>query len=583
MKALFYLLILGFTPFAPLFGQSNQALEFLKAEIQRTARQRDEAQKKLLEVETLSADKIKFLSQEQLEIQERLNQSTREKLQLESNERIAQAAIKRTEADLAAREQALQELRQQQIQSRQEFERVTRDLSAKLAEAERAGSSQTAGPDEDLAAERERLRQEIQAREKKMLQAEAARQLDLQKLHQLQNDNDRLTADLENTQRREALANAKLAALESRLGNLQSELAQQYQERSELEQEQERLLGVIQNLNDRLKEVEANTVPKSQFDELSTSLEEALAENRQLKSELSRREQVPDLRKEFEDTQKQRDLLQAKEKTLLSKVENLEQDLVVANQDSRKLTIQNRRLQDQLKQEQKIREKMESEISDLETILKDAKAAGIQEKDLEDVALLVAEMEREKEAFRKEAITHRENVDLLRAELDNQNSKELVQIRDLQNMLSQQIEEITSNQKKIQKLETRAAHLEKVKIQKDQLVQMQTKSREDMRTLAKHIYELRSELVQSKETQRKAILAIQKNNELALELDRVRTEMDKIRRKNASIQNREFSNEEKMRELRIERDTDRARSKALEQEKRALLLEIQKLQKEISP
>ncbi len=583
MKTFFTFLILGFIPFAPLFAQEDQAMEFLKAEIQRTARQRDEAQKKLLEVESLSADKIRFLSQEQLGIQKRLNQSARDKLQLESNARISQTAIKRTEAELAAREQELQALRQQQMTSRQKFEEVTRELSAKLAEAELSASNPVGEGDEKLAAEREKLRQEIQDRDRKLAEAESARQQDLQNLHKLQNDNAQLTEQLENAKRVEALANAKLAALEFRLGNLQLELSQQYQERSDLEQEKERLQGVIQDLNERLKVAEANSVPKAQFDEISNNLEQVLAENKDLKSELSRRKQVPDLRKEYESTRKQRDLLQAKEKTLLSKVENLEQDLDTARQDTRNLSVQNRRLQSQLKQEQKIREKMESEISDLESILKDAKAAGIQETDLEDVALLVAEMEREKEAFRKDAITHRENVDLLRAELDNQNSEQLEQIRDLQNMLGRQIEEITANQNKIEKLETRAAHLEKVKIQKDQLVKLQTKSREDMRTLAKHIYELRSELVQSKETQRKAILAIQKNKELSMELDNVRAEMEKIRRKNASIQNQQVSKEDKIRELRIERDTDRARSKALELEKRSLLLELQKLQKELSP
>ena len=578
MKKPFTLLILGFLSFSALFAQQDQALEFLKAEIQRTARQRDEAQKKLLEVESLSAEKIKFLSQEQLGIQKRLNQSSRDFLQLESNQRISQTAIKRTEAELMAREIEVKNLRQQQITSRLEFERVTRDLSAKLAEAALSATNNTGEEGAQLADERERLRQEIQEREKRLVDAEAARQQDLKDLHQLQQENAQLSADLDTSRRGEALAQAKLAALESRLGNLQQELVQQYQERSDLEQEQERLQGVIQDLNNRLLDAEANSVPKARFDEIAATLEQALAENQELKSELSRREHIPDLRKEFENTRKQRDLLQAKEKTLISKVETLEQDLNTANRDSRKLGLQNRQLQNQLKQEQQIREKMESEISDLESILKDAKTAGIQDSDLEDVALLVAEMEREKEAFRQEAITHRENVDLLRAELDNQNSNQLVQIRELQNMLGQQIEEITSNQNKIEKLEARSTHLEEVKVQKAQLVQMQTKSREDMRTLAKHIYELRSELVQSKETQRNAILTIQKNKELLRELDDVRAEMEKIRRRNNTIQNLDVAKEETIRNLRIERNTDRARSTALEQEKRALLLQLQNLQ-----
>src|SRR5690606_2200222 len=120
------------------------------------------------------------------------------------------------------------------------------------------------------------------------------------------------------------------------------------------------------------------------------------------------------------------------------------------------------------------------------------------------------------------------------------------------------------------------------KIQKEQLLKLQTKSRQDMRTLAEHIYELRSELAQSREIQRKAVLAIQKNKELADELIDVRAEMEKISRKSDSIRNADEAKEDRIRALRIDLEIDRARSEALEQEKRELLKELQDLQRKLS-
>ncbi|MGA0332553.1 MAG: hypothetical protein ACO3N7_00190 [Kiritimatiellia bacterium] len=550
----------------------EEALEFLKAEIQRTAKQRDDAQKKLLETQTLSAEKVKVLSQEQRELQQRLNQIAREMLELRAGERMSKAAMERVERELQERENLIQNLRNQQQVSRQEFEEATRQLSERLAEAQMQ-AQESAGPEAaKLAEERETLRQQINLQEKQLMDLEAARQRDLNELSELRTLNQQLSQDLNLSRRGEALANAKLAALESRLGSLQQELATQYQERSKLEQEQERLQGIIQDLQTRLSDAENNRVPREQWEELSNTLQQAREENQALRNELSRREEVPDLRRDYEKLRKQNDLFQAKELTLRGKVEELETKLEGAQSE-------NRQLQRQLREAQKVREQMTREISSFESILQEAKAAGIQEDDLEEVALLVAEMEREKEALRKEALQHRNNVDLLQAELDNQNSAQRKQIKDLQVMLGQQLEEITSARKKISELEVRSATLDEVRQQKAQLVKLQDKSRQDMRTLARHIYTLREELVSNKETQRKAILAIQKNQELADELGTLRAEMERIRKMNLSIQDHEAGKEEQLRKIRQELEIGRARSQALEQEKIALQLELQNLRR----
>lgn len=333
MKTAVLILLVGLLSVIPGKAQDEAALQFLKAEIQRTARQRDEARKKLLETESLSAEKVKILSQEQLVMQQRLNQTTKSLLELEASRRT------------------------------------------------------------------------------------------------------------------ESLANAKLAALEFSLGNLQQELANQYQQRSELEQEKEKL--------------------------------EAM---------------VTDLQHNFEAMREKRDLLQANDEALRSKVGQLESQLAETAGDTRALSRQNEFLEKQLKEERKVRSRLEKDIADLRDTMQRAKAAGIQDSDLKDVALLVAGLEQEKEAFREEAMTHRQNVDLLQAELDRQNSAQQQQIREMQKMLVNQLDDMTAAQKKIQHLEARSATLDDVREQRAQLVAQQASTRADMRTLASYIHELRREL-----------------------------------------------------------------------------------------
>lgn len=539
MKSAGVIALLLFCTGGLLPAQDAATLEFLKAEIQRTARQRDEARKRLLETESLSADKVKILSEEQQHLRQRLNLTAKSLLELEAAARMSQVAIERSETELQAKESALQTLRGEQEAAAREFEKVTAELNAKLAAAQAQALTDAGSEAGDLAAEREQLRQDLQDRELQLRQLETARQQDLNALRDLQEMNRQLTGDLESSRRAESLANAKLSALESRLGGLQQELAEQYRLRSELEQEKEKLENTLGELQNRLREMESG----------------------------------------FAQVQKERDLLQAKGKTLSTKVETLEKKLEETEGQNRVLSQQNEFLQRQLNDERRIRSRMEKDIADLRDTMQKAKDAGIEEADLETVALLVAEMEREKEAFREEALQHRKNVDALQAQLDDQSGTQQMQIREMQNMLVIQLEEISAAQKKIQHLEARSASLDDVRAQKDRLVKLQDKSREDMRTLAGHIYELRDELVKSKETQRKALLAIQKNQELAKEMDLLRQEMEKLKRLNQALQHVDDAKEDRIFELRQELETKRAQSEAAEREKRELLLQLQEVQR----
>ncbi len=246
-----FLPILAVLIFSTQTLRADEALDFLKTEIQRTARQRDEARKQLLKEQSDAELRVNALS----EAQQQLNK------QLESN---------------AQREQS------------------------------------------------------------------AAEQSELAQL------NSQLQQELRDVRRAESLATAKQAALESRLDHLQSELARQYEMRSELEQEQERLQTIIAELQARLSEAESTRVPQAELEQVPSILREALAENEKLREDLERREQIPDLREDFERVQRHRDLLQATQKTLTTRLDDMQHSLEKESADKVALRRQLQHIQSQL-------------------------------------------------------------------------------------------------------------------------------------------------------------------------------------------------------------------------------------------
>lgn len=578
MRILTFFFLLFSLSASNLRAQSDESLDFLKAEIQKAAQQRDEARKRLLEVESDSADKVETLSSAQVDLQKRLDAASKNLLELEASAQMSKVAMERSEAEIAKKDQQIETLRQQQIETVKKYQETTRELKEELDQANLKGSESTESAAADLVAERNQLKEIILTRDRELKNLIDSQEKTQAQLDQFKELNSQLSTELKASQRSEALANAKLTALESRLSTLQQELANQYQERSELEQEKERLQGVIKDLQVRLDEAMNTRVPQSQMDDLNATLQNALSENQRLRDELASRENVPDLRKEFENIRKQRDLLQAKEKGLISKVDTLEEKLDVADSERKKSDLINRQLERDLREERRISEKMAKEIADLEKIMEDAKSAGIEADDMEDIALLISSLEREKEAFKQESIASRKDVDLLRLELDNQKSSQRIQISQLQDMLGRQLEEITSSQKKIEELEIRSSTLDEVRNQKAKLIRQQDRSKQDMRTLAKHIYHLRDELAKSKETQKKSMLAIEKNRELANELENVRKEIQKLNRLHSAIQNRDENKDTRIRTLRSELESGRARAQALEQEKRELINQLRVMQ-----
>lgn len=519
--SIFFLLII-----CPKVMGSEQAVILLREEIQRAARQRDEARKEFLEIQTEAESQIRSLSEAQLELSRQLERADKSLLELEAESRQSAAAVQRAEEEILRKDGALRELEAQLAENRARLEEIqSRPASRESRDAE-------AEVLEQLARQQEELTQLEEARS----QAEADRSA----LEQL---NRELRESLAATQRAESLSNAKLAALEARLDNLNLELERLYQERSDLEQEQERLHGVIADLQTRLTDAEENRVPRAELQALQNQLTAAEEENRMLRSELEERRAVPDLREAYAAAKRDRDLLQAKQKTLSSKVSSLEESL----QEERRGRVDERErrrgLEVELSREQRQRRELEKEIRRLQSGLEAATAAGIEKEEIAEVSMLVAELEEENRMLKQESLQYREEADRLMSELTDAQSSQSVQIRELQTVLGEQMIQLTDAQRKIDALEAKTITLDSVRLERDNLISVRDRSRRDMKVLARHIYELREELVERRNLENQL-----KNS--GMDRQRLQQEIEKQQRLTRALREEQERKDRQILELR---------------------------------
>lgn len=339
----------------PLLG--DEALDFLKTEIQRTARQRDEARKQLLKAQSEAQARVNALSEEKQELNRQLESSSLELMSLETVTRMSRESVKRAEEEIAARDARIQSLEEQQSLNQTHL----RGLEQQLRDMQATEAGQL-----ELRQDFEELQQTLEKRSAELEELKAQREQSAAARSELSQLNSELQQELRDARRAESLATAKQAALESRLDHLQSELALQYELRSELEQELERLQSVIADLQTRLTEAENTRVPKAELEQVRATLQEALDENEKIREDLRNREQIPDLREDFERVQRERDLMQATQKTLTSRLDHLHQSLEKESSDNRVLREDNQQLTSQLQDEVSRGRDLEAQIRTME-------------------------------------------------------------------------------------------------------------------------------------------------------------------------------------------------------------------------
>jgi chromosome segregation ATPase len=478
-----------------LFSDSvpaDEALEFLKTEIQRTARQRDEARKQLLETQSDAEMRVNALSEAQESLNRQLEENSRELLNLEAAARMSRSSVERAEEEIEARDARIQSLEQQQVQNRSQLQGLQQQLQD--MQATEAGHL-------DLQQDYQDLQNTLQDRDAELEALRVQRNQSAAEQAELSELNNQLQQELRNTRRAESLATAKQAALETRLSHLQSELAQQYEMRSELEQEQERLQAVIADLQNRLDLAESTRVPQAELEEVQATLDAALSENQKLREDLLSRQEIPDLRGEFTQMRRERDLLQATQKTLMTRLEEMQQTL---------------------EQEQQNAEERSS--------------------------------------------------DFARRELDREQ-----QLAALQTMLEDQQTQYAAAERQIEILEGGNSNLEEVKGQRDNLIQMRDRSRQDMKTLATHIYTLREQLVDSRQKQIQMNRAAQQQGLLSQALYESKKDLDSLNRLNNALLREGREKETRIRQLRLDLESGHDRARRIESEKQALQRQLQEI------
>lgn len=352
-----FLPILAVLIFSTQTLRADEVLDFLKTEIQRTARQRDEARKQLLKEQSDAELRVNALGEAQQQLNKQLESNARELMALEAAARMSQSSVERAEEEIAARDARIHSLEEQQTQNRSHL----RGLEQQLRDMQATEAGQL-----ELRQDFQELQQTLEERNTELESLNAQREQSAAEQSELAQLNSQLQQELRDVRRAESLATAKQAALESRLDHLQSELARQYEMRSELEQEQERLQTIIAELQARLSEAESTRVPQAELEQVQSILREALAENEKLREDLERREQIPDLREDFERVQRERDLLQATQKTLTTRLDDMQHSLEKESADKVALRENNQNLSAQLQDEKNRGRALEEQITLLE-------------------------------------------------------------------------------------------------------------------------------------------------------------------------------------------------------------------------
>jgi chromosome segregation ATPase len=344
--------------------------------------------------------------------------------------------------------------------------------------------------------------------------------------------------------------------MESRLGALRNELAQQFEERSRMEQEKEQMQSRIDGLQADLQLAQENRVPVEEMRKLRDELDRVEAENDQLRDQLKEARSVPDLREDFAKVQRERDLLADQRKRLSAQLERTERSLSRERETVRDLTRENESLEEELKEEQTRTGQLGREIRALRAGVEAAKDAGIQPDELIEVRLLLEDMEAENRRLKTVAENQRATVDSLVEELNHEQTERQRSLRELQSMLGDQLRDLAEAETKLQHLDRMENELIEVKLQRERLQSVQLKTRQDMKTLATHIYSLRRQLNEERGA--------------AQDLKRERKRVESL---NLTLKDMRGQLETQQREMNIlhrESDRSQAQLRSLEEENRRL-------------
>ncbi len=562
--------LLGLCLVSSLWLMAGDPVSLLSEEILRTVEERDRARKELLQSQNRSEQAIQALRQARKDLSRRLDAKSRQLLDIEADAHLAREAEAEAQQRLSTQTNALQKIQRERDQLERNYQRVAKELEQTAAQG---GSTADVV---DLRREKEALALQVDQKTQELAAQTDAMELLQAAQTELNRQNERLSEELDIARRDAALSNAKLDALESRLGALRNELTGQFEERSRMEQENEDLQSRIQDLEADLKLAEENSVPLQKMMDLRKELEQAELENRDLRQQLADARSVPDLREDFAKVQRERDLLSDQRKKLNSQLKRTEKSLRREQETAKDLEEKNRKLEERLQAERKHSKELQKDIRALKAGVRAASDSGVDPEELVEVKRLLEDMEEENLRLRTMTENQQSTVDGLMEELYQEQTERKRSLRELQGMLGDQLRQLAEAEKKLHVLEHTENELVEVKAQRYHLLEHQKKTRQDMKTLANHIYSLRRQL----NTERGATEQLQRERVRVQTLNQtltdVRRSMDDQKREMATLHQSANRQTAKMKQVEEQLRRQDQRSQQLEEENRRLRLLLQK-------
>jgi len=547
----------------PVHLTAEEPVELLLQEIRRTVEERDSARKELLKTQSDSDEALETLHREKQGLSQALEQKSNQILELEAAVSQSALAAERAREELQAKNRAIAEMEADQVWMQRKYDQV-------LEQVQTLSSSASAEELRTLRAQQTQLQRRLQTANQQLLELRGGRGIAAGEQQALEKMNQELTNSLNQARRAEALSNAKLAALENRLTTLRNELSLQFEERSRLEQEKEQMEQTIGQLQSDLDQALQNRVPREEVDELQSRLNQALEENRQMQDELAARREIPDLREDFALVKRERDLLSAQKKTLDRKLKRAQSSLMDEQENRQELSQQNRDLKELLRGERKRAKELEKDIRSLKAGVQAAENAGIDAKALVSVRRLLEDMKQENRDLKTLVKSQKNTVDSLMQELTEEENKRNLKVRELQGMLGQQLNELAEAQKQLKKLEYTENELDFVREQRETLIQRQHASRRDMKTLAKHIYELREKVKRGEVAEADLVREQQRSRGLSSTIRNLRRELTNLERMQKVVSTEKLERDREIRNLRQQLRKEEAQRSALQAEKQAL-------------
>jgi len=492
-----------------LRAQSPGLQQQLQSRVHAAEAERDAVQIRLLEMEARTRPLVEQLTREQIRLNEDLDSTRKRLLHLESAGGVTDSALRRAEAELLEKTSRVQALETELQRDRQAFEEILAGEQARAGglEAQRnaleARMNATATQLDSLRAEEAQLRQER---------------------GDIANLNRQLEEDVRQARRGESLANAQLTALISRMNLMQNQLEEAYKDRSQALLEADRLNARVQELQKDLEAARAGSTPNQDVARIQQALELVQAENEYLKGALEQLQSMPDLREPLARAERDRDLLDAKLKTLETRLSETQASLQREQSRRRETEADNRGLQERLNQAEKGRQDLHAQLEALRqqqeeqrklqteerTALQEqirgyreeAERAGLRMGELIEVEQATEKFLQERENLLQQLLSKTGEVDSLMDEMALERQRSTREIADLREMLGASMQDMQVAQRRVQDLERGGARLAEVEAEKARFAEAAGRARQDLRVLANHIHSLRSEMARREEREK---------------------------------------------------------------------------------